>query len=162
MSRPSRATDDGHGPGSTIASVARMERSEIRATISRIRKFRTFMRKSSKPDLRTSPRMTKRPLLLAYPVPWATTHELNAVATPERYRSALQLAGFFIRSERSRRDFAVEHFSRQQASISASGGVPPLGLHTLMGARRKLQVRNMIDNISAGRIAPFEIVTQKM
>jgi hypothetical protein len=76
------------------------------------------------------------------------------------YRSALQSAGFEILSERDRTDFAMAHF-HLQAKIAASDKPPPLGLHTLMGERRRDQVRNMIESISAGRIAPIEMIARK-
>jgi ubiquinone/menaquinone biosynthesis C-methylase UbiE len=95
-----------------------------------------------------------------YPVPWATTPETNAVANPQTYRSALQSAGFEILSERDRTDFALTHF-HLQSKMAASERPPPLGLHTLMGERRRDQVRNMIESISAGRIAPIEMIARK-
>lgn len=98
---------------------------------------------------------------LVLPVPWATNSASSAVAWPGDYKAALRAAGFTILAERDRRDFALKHFAQQRASVSASSGPPPLGLHTLMGERRQLQVRNMIDNISAGRIAPVEILALK-
>lgn len=96
---------------------------------------------------------------LSYPVPWATTADIDAVAEPEVYRRALTAAGFNLISERNRRDFALAYF----AGLKTPNGdtPPPLGLHTLMGARRKAQVQNMIANISAGTIAPFELVAHK-
>jgi ubiquinone/menaquinone biosynthesis C-methylase UbiE len=97
---------------------------------------------------------------LAYPLPWATTPETNAIAAPQVYRSALQSAGFEILSERDRSEFALTYF-HLQSKMAASDGPPPLGLHTLMGERRRAQVRNMIKNISAGRIAPFEMIARK-
>lgn len=98
---------------------------------------------------------------LAFPVPWATINETSAVATPDEYRNALRRAGFEIVSECNRRDFAVQHFARQQQAIDATGEAPPLGLQTLMGARRKAQVRNMMENISNGLIAPVEIIARR-
>jgi ubiquinone/menaquinone biosynthesis C-methylase UbiE len=97
---------------------------------------------------------------LAYPVPWATTAETNAVARPQVYRSALQSAGFDILSERDRTDFALAHF-QLQSKMAAPDKSSPLGLHTLMGERRREQVRNMIESISAGRIAPIEMIARK-
>ena len=94
---------------------------------------------------------------LSYPVPWATTRDIDAVAEPEVYRRALAATGFDLISERNRRDFALAYFAGQKA---ATGAPPPLGLHTLMGARRK-EVQNMIVNISAGIIAPVELVAKK-
>ena len=98
---------------------------------------------------------------LSYPVPWATTRDSNAVAEPEQYRDALATAGFEILSERNRRDFALAYFKQLQSRASAATGPGPLGLHTLMGERRQDQVRNMIESISIGRIAPFEFVARK-
>jgi len=70
----------------------------------------------------------------------------------------LEDAGFRLIAERNRREFATEFF----AAVSAGGkGPPPLGLHILMGAARGEKVKNMIENISAGRIAPVELIAEK-
>ena len=63
---------------------------------------------------------------LAYPLPWATAPEANAVAAPEQYRSALQPAGFEVLSERNRRDFALAYFKQLQSKMSAADGPGPL------------------------------------
>jgi ubiquinone/menaquinone biosynthesis C-methylase UbiE len=99
---------------------------------------------------------------LSYPLPWATTPDSNAITGPEQYKHALKSAGFEIISERNRRDFALAYFKLQQENLSTPDGPGPLGLHTLMGERRKDQVRNMIENISAGRIAPLELIARKI
>lgn len=99
---------------------------------------------------------------LDYPLPWATTRESNAVARPEQYRGALLSVGFELLSERNRRDFALAYFTQLRSRMAAADGPGPLGLHTLMGSRRQDQVRNMIENISAGRIAPFELIARKI
>ena len=96
---------------------------------------------------------------LAYPLPWASTAETNAIAPSETYRDALFAAGFEILSERERRDAALDHFARQRAQ--AATGPAALGVHTLMGERRSEMVRNMSETIAAGRIAPVEIIALK-
>lgn len=96
---------------------------------------------------------------LAYPLPWASTTETNAIEPAGAYRDALSTAGFDIVSERERRDAALDHFARQRAQVTT---VPaPLGIHTLMGERRPDMVRNMSEAVAAGRIAPVEIVARK-
>jgi ubiquinone/menaquinone biosynthesis C-methylase UbiE len=98
---------------------------------------------------------------LAFPVPWAATAGLSAVADSERYKSALQKAGFTILAERNRRDFALAFFADLRSKTAAAGGPPPLGLHILMGKNTPEKVQNMIDNISKGRIAPVELIARK-
>jgi ubiquinone/menaquinone biosynthesis C-methylase UbiE len=98
---------------------------------------------------------------LAYPVPWAAMAELSAVAEPDEYRSALQAAGFAVTAECNRRDFALAFFTELRAKTAAAGGPPPLGLHLLMGSNTPDKVQNMIDNISAGCIAPVELIARK-
>jgi SAM-dependent methyltransferase len=98
---------------------------------------------------------------ITFPVPWATTAELSAVAEPKRYKNALQRAGFDVIAERDRRDFALAFFADLRAKTAAAGGTPPLGLHVLMGKSTPEKVQNMIDNISKGRIAPIELVAHK-
>ncbi len=98
---------------------------------------------------------------LTYPVPWATSAEGCAVGSPDEYRGALEKAGFRITAERNRRDFALEFFARLQASASAAEGLPPLGLHILMGKTAPRKVRNMIENISENRVTPVELIAEK-
>ncbi len=95
---------------------------------------------------------------LLFPVPWATTSEPSRVGSPERYKRALEQAGFEILSERNRKDFALAYFADQKARSPAAGA---LGLHILMGEKRQDQIRNMITCISKGIIAPCELIARK-
>ena len=97
---------------------------------------------------------------LAYPVPWASDVAGSALATPADYKQALSAAGFRVTNERNRAGFAQEFFARLQASAAAADGPPPLGLHLLMGSSTPIKVRNMIQNISAGLIAPVELIAE--
>jgi ubiquinone/menaquinone biosynthesis C-methylase UbiE len=97
---------------------------------------------------------------LAYPLPWASTAETNAIATPAQYRDALSAAGFEIISERDRRDVALDYFARQRVQVD--NGSAALGVQTLMGARRPEMVRNMSENIAVARIAPVEMIARKL
>jgi len=83
------------------------------------------------------------------------------VAEPERYKKALQKAGFTVIGERNRRDFALALFADLGARTAAAGGRPPLGLHVLMGKSTADKLENMIDDISGGRIAPVELIARK-
>jgi SAM-dependent methyltransferase len=98
---------------------------------------------------------------LEFPVPWATTAEGSAVAAPADYKAALEAAGFTIAGERDRRNFALDFFERMRAAAASAKGPPPLGLHIVMGNTAPVKLKNMIDNIAAGRIAPVEIVADK-
>lgn len=99
---------------------------------------------------------------LTYPVPWATEESISRLATPEQYQQALISAGFDVSAKTIRRDFALEFFKRLREKTEASGGPPPLGLHTLMGDSTAIKIKNMIDNIAAGYIAPVELIAQKL
>ena len=98
---------------------------------------------------------------LTFPVPWATTAESSALAKPSQYREALEKAGFTVIAERNRRDFALAFFDQLRAKTAAAGGPPPLGLHILMGRSTPDKLRNMIENVSSGRIAPVEMIARK-
>ena len=99
---------------------------------------------------------------LAYPVHWAATPASSAVATPAQYREALEKSGFTIVAQRNRRDFALAQYDQLRARTTAAGGPPPLGLHLLMGSNTPDYVRNMIENVSTGRIAPVELIARKL
>ncbi len=98
---------------------------------------------------------------LVYPVPWATVPETSTLGTPQDYRKALNDSGFEITKERDRRDFATEFFAGLRKRIEAAGGPPPLGLHILLGDTATIKVRNMVDNVTASRVSPVEMVARK-
>ena len=97
---------------------------------------------------------------LHFPVPWAMEPVGSAVATPDEYKAVLQAAGFLIIAERNRRDFALDFFAQFQAKADSADGPPPLGLHILMGDTAPRKVKNMIENISRGLIAPVELIAE--
>lgn len=92
---------------------------------------------------------------LSYPVPWASGPESSFVADAASYRRSLEAAGFEVLKERDRRDFALEVFALMR---SRGAGPGPLGLHIVMGTSAAQKVKNMIGDISAGLIAPTEMI----
>lgn len=94
---------------------------------------------------------------LHYPVPWTSGAEASFVADAATYRQLLEAEGFAVLKERNRRDFALEVFAQMRAR-GAAGAPAPLGLHIVMGANAAQKVKNMIGDISAGVIAPTEMI----
>ena len=94
---------------------------------------------------------------LSFPVPWAGGPESSFVADAASYRRLLEAAGFEVLKERNRRDFALEIFAQMRAR-AAGAGLAPLGLHVVMGANAAQKVKNMVGDISAGLIAPTEMI----
>ena len=97
---------------------------------------------------------------LRFPVPWATHPEESAVSSPDEYREALEAAGFVVISEHDRSEFALQFFT-QLRERAHGAGTPVLGLHVLMGNSSTEKVGNMIENVSLGRVAPFEIIAER-
>ena len=94
---------------------------------------------------------------LSFPVPWASGPESSFVADAESYRRLLIAEGFEVVKERNRRDFALEVFVQMRARGAAKAPAP-LGLHIVMGASAGQKVKNMMGDISAGLIAPIELI----
>lgn len=94
---------------------------------------------------------------LHYPVPWTSSAEMSFVEGAARYRELLIAAGFEVMKQRNRRDFALEVFAQMKAR-GAAGAPAPLGLHIVMGASAGQKVKNMMGDISAGLIAPTEMI----
>jgi ubiquinone/menaquinone biosynthesis C-methylase UbiE len=94
---------------------------------------------------------------LRFPVPWAETPDLSALATPETYRAAAEAASFALIVEENRREIALDFFARIQEQAS-NNAPPPLGLHNLMGPTVKEKVANMIGALRAGIIAPIQMI----
>ncbi|MEQ8898153.1 MAG: methyltransferase domain-containing protein [Roseovarius sp.] len=95
---------------------------------------------------------------LNFPFPWAETSGFSFVDPPEMYREAAEKAGLGQLAERNRLDFALDFFNRVFARMEKAGGPPPLGIHLLMGGTAKEKLQNYVTHISAGDIAPFEMI----
>jgi SAM-dependent methyltransferase len=100
-------------------------------------------------------------LTLAFPLPWADTGETSFVGSPQDYREAAEAAGFRLAAERDRGGFALEFFRGVIERIERDGA-PPIGLHLLMGETSKQKISNYIVNLEAGRIAPREMIFEKL
>jgi hypothetical protein len=99
---------------------------------------------------------------LTYPVPWATEKSTSSLASPDQYKQALSHAGFKVSEYSARREFALEFFRQMREKTEAGGGPPPLGLHTLMQETTGVKLKNMVDNIVAGLVAPVEMIALKL
>lgn len=97
---------------------------------------------------------------LDYPVPWAETENLSALARPDAYREAAANAGLALEEEENRGEIALEFFRRVQAQSSAAAPAP-LGLHLLMGPTVREKTANMVGAIKAGVIAPVQMIFRK-
>lgn len=94
---------------------------------------------------------------ISFPVPWAASAATSFLAEPAQYRELLAKAGLSVRSERDRRDFAVEFFRELSARI-AEEGPPLLGLHLVMGPDAPLKIGNVVDGLKRGVLAPTEMI----
>ena len=98
---------------------------------------------------------------LQYPLPWAVEEDGNAIASATDYISALIKAGFSLKHEDDKTDFANGFFEKMSASMGTSEGPPPVGLHLLMGDLTTQKIRNMAKLIKSGIIAPKILILEK-
>ena len=98
---------------------------------------------------------------LQYPLPWAVEKDGSAIASADDYTSALVKAGFSLRHEDDKTDFANGFFEKMSVNISSSKGPPPVGPHLLMGDLAKQKIRNMSQLIKLGIIAPKILILGK-
>lgn len=94
---------------------------------------------------------------ITFPVPWATTSATSFLAEPAHYRDLLAQAGLTVRSERDRRDFALDFFRDLSAQI-AEHGPPALGIHLVMGPDAPLKIANLVDALKRAVVAPTEMI----
>ena len=98
---------------------------------------------------------------LTFPMPWAASAATSAVAPLSEYRAALTAAGFRILAEENRREFGIAYFEEVRRRMAAAAAPPPLGPQIVMGPSMTEKIKNLVASLSAGRIAPVEIVAEK-
>ncbi len=99
---------------------------------------------------------------IRFPVPWASDASSSFIADLPTYRRDLVAAGFDVLAERNRAAFAAEFFTAMRERTASAGGPPPLGLHVIMGQDAPTKVANMIAAITAGTLAPVEVICQRV
>jgi len=98
--------------------------------------------------------------VLSYPLPWAGEVNTSFVATPEDYEQALTRAGFKVVAQNDRGDFALNFFKELRAA-AANAGPQPLGMHIVLGETAAAKVKNLVASLTAGNIAPMEMIAEK-
>lgn len=94
---------------------------------------------------------------ISYPLPWAATPAMSFLASPQRYRDLLAEAGLPVQAERDRREFGIGSLRGMLAGI-AENGLPPLGLHLVMGPDAAVKIANLAEALERGALAPVELI----
>lgn len=95
-----------------------------------------------------------------FPVPWARDETGSFLVTPDELRGLLQGAGFVIEAWHDSTEAGREAFARAVARMEAQG-LPPLGLHLLLGDRFMEMARNQARNLAEGRILLAQVIARK-
>lgn len=98
---------------------------------------------------------------LEFPLPWATSSEGSALATPDEYIQVLKSAGFEAVTILDRRQFALDFFAQARQKLKGSPNPPALGLHLVMGQETPTKIQNLVGNIARGALAPVELIATK-
>ncbi|HEV7369443.1 class I SAM-dependent methyltransferase [Arenibaculum sp.] len=96
---------------------------------------------------------------LPYPMPWAATAGTSFVEPADAYRRKLAAAGFELEAEVDRSALALE-LGREMREKAARQGVPPLGLHVLMGPASPERLSNVMGALGRGIIGPVEFLVR--
>jgi hypothetical protein len=80
--------------------------------------------------------------------------------TPEQTRTLLEPAGFSgVDIEEAGARYLAGY--RRAVQLAERGGLPPLGVHLLMGENAVLKMKNAARNIEEGRTRPIEVICRK-
>ena len=94
---------------------------------------------------------------IVFPMPWAEHATTSFLAPPDAYAQAARDAGFAEVARRDRSGFAAAFFEKVFARAEAEGPVA-LGIHLFMRDTAAQKLQNYASNLSAGRIAPTELI----
>ncbi len=99
---------------------------------------------------------------LAFPVPWATDQPLSFLWSPEEVRSLLVGNGWNEHAWVDKTAVSLTFFQERLSVFErAPGGLPPLGLHLLLGERFGAAFRNMVRNLQEQRITVIQAVFER-
>ena len=82
------------------------------------------------------------------------------LVTPAETRALLEAAGFGrIEIEEPGAKYLAGY--KRAVQLAERGGLPPLGVHKLMGENAVLKMANSARNIEEGRTRPIEVICRK-
>lgn len=93
-----------------------------------------------------------------FPVPWARDPAISFLRPPEAIRALLQATGFQERAWVDVSTPAREWFRQRLAAAASAGGLPPLGLHVLLGADAPAMYGNLLRNLEEDRVVAIQAV----
>lgn len=95
-----------------------------------------------------------------YPLPWSMDGTGSYLMSPSDTRELLEAAGFEdILIEDTGDKYLLAY--RRAMELAAEGGLPPLGVHILMGESAPEKTRNAARNIEEQRTRPVQILSRK-
>jgi ubiquinone/menaquinone biosynthesis C-methylase UbiE len=95
-----------------------------------------------------------------FPVPWARSSEMSFLVTPEKMRGLFDASGFTILSWEDSTGAALDFFTAVAKKIQQRG-LPPLGIHTLLGPDFQIMAANQRRNLEQGRIVLAQVVARR-
>ena len=101
---------------------------------------------------------------LTYPLPWATDADISFLATPEKYADDALAAGFSMVGRRDRRELGIEFLTKMQRAAAQgldAPGRPRLGLPLVLGPTIGRRMSNLLSALTAGVLAPTEMLFRK-
>ena len=97
-----------------------------------------------------------------FPVPWAREPEINFLRLPEEVRALIVSIGFDESAWVDDTASALRWFrERLAAANAASGELPPLGLHLVLGADLGQMFRNLARNLQEDRVVVVQGVFER-
>jgi SAM-dependent methyltransferase len=95
-----------------------------------------------------------------HPVPWSEDGSGAYLISPEQTRALLEGAGFeAIDIEETGAKYLAGYKAAMQKA--ATGDLPPLGIHILMGDTAAQKTKNAARNIEEGRTRPIQVICYK-
>lgn len=95
-----------------------------------------------------------------FPVPWAREPATSHLLSPQHLRQTLEARGFEILSWQDVTERGRSWFRRMGARIKQEG-LPPLGIHLLLGEDFRLMAQNQVRNLEEDRIALIETIVRR-
>jgi ubiquinone/menaquinone biosynthesis C-methylase UbiE len=95
-----------------------------------------------------------------FPVPWARESGTSFLISPQQLRQRLEESGFETLSWQDNTEKARSWFQHMSAKITRDG-LPPLGIHLLLGEDFQLMAQNQVRNLEEKRIALIETIVKR-